>query len=684
MHLHLSCGRATPLPADASVSSIGAARPCCPPALPATRNGPRPQCLSSRWRRGLLLILASLNGGSPDLPAATVAPDPPRPTATAVFARYFDAVGGRSALEAVSAMRVRGLGQEGESTLRFEFTFQAPGRLLFIGRVDGQVLVRMGRDARARCWRQDPGGVRDLDDRQAGELMDLALALNPPAVYGLSHLLESATCERQVEDGRETIALGRATPPSAFPRLVFDPGSGRMIQAGTVTIEDYRPVGALQIPRRVRDADRSVFEVEDVELNPFLADASFEKPQVRTSMSERAQGPSLELTNLCSAVGKLEIVRHPAPANFGRGQMLVLPAWNQNSSRHAQVDLRGYDLTRLDLNGQLTNLLHADFDSRTRWPDRLPAGFDRERILSLGRDPGLGVRGLHRRGITGRGVGLGIIDQPLLVDHVEYRDRLRLYEEIHSPAGAPAQMHGPAVASIAAGRSTGVAPEAEIYYIAEQHGVYAPNRQFEWDFTPLARSIDRLLDVNSTLPPGRRIRVISISVGWSPDQKGYAEAMAAVRRADAAGVFVVSTALEETHHLSFHGLGREALADPNDFGSYGPGSWWAGLFWGGQQRFTPGGKLLVPMDCRGVASPTGPEDYVFYYSAGWSWSVPWIAGLYALACQVQPEITPTLFWARALETGRTVRVRHGADECDFGTVADPIRLLESLQTGAAR
>jgi len=102
----------------------------------------------------------------------------------------------------------------------------------------------------------------------------------------------------------------------------------------------------------------------------------------------------------------------------------------------------------------------------------MPADFDPSRPLELGKDPGLGVRRLHERGFDGRGIGIGIIDQPLLVDPVEYRDRLRLYEEIHSPAGAPAQMHGPAVASIAVGRTVGVAPGADLYYIAEQHGVF--------------------------------------------------------------------------------------------------------------------------------------------------------------------------------------------------------------------
>jgi hypothetical protein len=225
------------------------------------------------------------------------------------------------------------------------------------------------------------------------------------------------------------------------------------------------------------------------------------------------------------------------------------------------------------------------------------------------------------------------------------------------------------------GHTVGVAPEADLYYIAEQHGEFRPGQGFDWDFTPLATSIDRLLAVNAGLPQNRRIRVISISVGWSPGQRGYLEAMSAVNRATQAGVFVLSTALEQTHQVAFHGMGRDSRSDPDAFESYGPGSWWAQQFWSDPNRFSPRERLMVPMDSRATASPTGRQDYAFYPTGGWSWCVPWIAGLYALACQVDPDITPEVFWARALETGRIIHVNKETRSCEFGTIVDPIRLI---------
>ena len=85
------------------------------------------------------------------------------------------------------------------------------------------------------------------------------------------------------------------------------------------------------------------------------------------------------------------------------------------------------------------------------------------------------------------------------------------------------------------------------------------------------------------------------------------------------------------------------------------------------------------MDCRILASPTGANDYVFYSSSGWSWAVPWIAGLYALACETQPDITPARFWAAALATGKTIQVKDGTQEASLGTIADSVALIEGLR-----
>jgi hypothetical protein len=291
--------------------------------------------------------------------------------------------------------------------------------------------------------------------------------------------------------------------------------------------------------------------------------------------------------------------------------------------------------------------------------------------MEIGKDPGLEMRALHTQGITGKGIGIAIIDQTLLVDHVEYRDRVRVYEEPESrDRGMYARMHGPAVASIAVGNTIGVAPEADLYYLA------SPSCFNNDDFECLARSVRRIIEINETLPSNRRIRVLSISRGWSPNEHGYPEIMMAVKEASANGIFVISSSLGQTHELYFHGLGREPFSDPNQFDVYLPGIWWEKDFYTGMPLKQ---TLLVPMDSRTTASPTGTEDYAFYRTGGWSWSIPYLAGTYALAAQVKPDITPDEFWTTALATGKTIQLTHEGKNYSFGIILDPQALITALQ-----
>jgi hypothetical protein len=367
----------------------------------------------------------------------------------------------------------------------------------------------------------------------------------------------------------------------------------------------------------------------------FGSQAAAASERYRTSLTRDGQG----------------VVRYPPPDSGLSEKISDIPAFKSGSRDPFQVDLRSKDLSALDIRARLPDLLLASFDVHTRWPAALPAGFEPALFLELGKNPGLRIKELHKKGITGRGVGIAIIDQGFLVDHVEYGDRLRLFEEIHAE-DETAQMHGVAAASIAAGRTVGVAPEADLYYIATGFSTDADTGKAEIaaDFTWAAKSMNRILDVNRRLPSGRKIRVISMSIGWdSPRANGFKDLMDAVGRAKQDGVFVVCTTMAETYGFRIFGLSRDPRKDPDELSSYGE-AWWGSLS-------GPGWRVLhIPIDSRTTAGPRGSTDYVFYRLGGLSWAVPWTAGLYALACQVKPDIDPRLFWEKALETGDSLEL----------------------------
>jgi hypothetical protein len=171
--------------------------------------------------------------------------------------------------------------------------------------------------------------------------------------------------------------------------------------------------------------------------------------------------------------------------------------------------------------------------------------------------------------------------------------------------------------------------------------------------------------------------------------RGYSLAKQAIERAASEGIYTVSVGTD-----LFGGLGREPTVDPDRFESYVPGDLAARLSRNKGRpsrllRFAPvvaailkreRSRLLVPKDSRCTASATGNSDYTFHRTGGPSWTVPWIAGLYALACQVKPDITPEAFWETARKTSRTVRVTQAGAEVEFGPIISPGALLDALHS----
>ena len=267
----------------------------------------------------------------------------------------------------------------------------------------------------------------------------------------------------------------------------------------------------------------------------------------------------------------LRIVRKPDSIVYRFGKLDSLKKYKEGYDNFGDRDLRIYDASNLNLKSNLIELLHCDFDSKTNWSNSLPVGFNPDSIMNISKNAGLTVRKLHQIGLTGKGVGIAIIDQNLLVDHIEYKNQLRMYEEIHtSTNGMQASMHGAAVASIAVGKTVGVAPDADLYYISTMNSTWFTNiyrflfkkvkyRSPKW----YIKSIYRILEINKTLSLDKKIRVISIS--WQIESYDF---LKAVEDADKQGVFVISCSTAKTHNLRFNGLGRECLSNPDDKNSF--------------------------------------------------------------------------------------------------------------------
>jgi hypothetical protein len=76
---------------------------------------------------------------------------------------------------------------------------------------------------------------------------------------------------------------------------------------------------------------------------------------------------------------------------------------------------------------------------------------------------------------------------------------------------------------------------------------------------------------------------------------------------------------------------------------------------------------------------SGEQDYTYHPFAGPSWVVPYLAGLYALACQANPAVTPELFWEKAMKTGYVNSALFEGQGYDLGTIVNRGALIAALQ-----
>lgn len=387
------------------------------------------------------------------------------------------------------------------------------------------------------------------------------------------------------------------------------------------------------------------------------------------------------------ALPEKTITYHPKPYDMRRDRLTALPIFSRTSfqKKFRELDLRGYDIRMLEPGERINNIWSSTFDSNTIWPMDLPDKFDPETIMLLGKNPGLGIRDLHFQGITGKGIGVAVIGESLLVDHEEYKDSIGLYEDVDDTEHYAAEGSSELV-SIILGQTVGVAPEAVLYYIAKPQKLMDEKETSVLYYNWIAYQINRITKLNNKLPEESRIRAIYIPELLIPAKEGYDKINTAIVQAEKEGIFVISLSLFFTHRFLFKGLGRPPLDDPDSSGSYTDG--FSDYHEDEDLSFINilesernSNILFVPMGARTAASSTGYRDYVFSTLGKLNWAGAYITGLYILACQVRQDITPQMFWQLAISTGVPIdtgnRGKNGVRL--VGSIVNPTELIQILK-----
>ena len=290
-------------------------------------------------------------------------------------------------------------------------------------------------------------------------------------------------------------------------------------------------------------------------------------------------------------------------------------------------DVRGKDLSSLDLKDQSELLFTLDFDTYTKWPDKdkMPSNFNPNLVMETGKNPGLNIRKLQKEGYTGRGVSIAYVDQPILEGHNEFSN-LNLKYEIVADKGEKAypSMHGPAVLSLLAGKDIGIVPNANVYFMGEGA---CPNDQKNE-----ARGFQRIIEINKTLPEDKKIKIIGMSHRVADKNGYYLKNSDLLRKAEQdaeeQGIMVIDCDTFDDPIL----LATRADKNVDDYKSYTIA-----------KKYTsnnPNGKLCVPIARTYAAGYIADKNfYQFTQNGGQSWSVPYIVGVITMGLQVNPNLT---------------------------------------------
>lgn len=237
--------------------------------------------------------------------------------------------------------------------------------------------------------------------------------------------------------------------------------------------------------------------------------------------------------------------------------------------------------------------------------------------------------------LTGKSCVLGIVDQPLWQEHPCYEKRLVDVEMINNAKPWQFSMHGPAVVSIAAGEEIGVAPQCKIVYRGIE--TWFGTRRKLINHAEALRSLKRYVE------KGHRLDAISSSHSWRRHSSG------AVQNNKLVAWF-------ETNNIPVF-LANDKMIDV--CGRYGF------ALCRRKRRKVATNRICVPIDDRLLArwhSGDVTQNGTLYYlgrRGGYSWAVPFVAGLFMLAREVDPSHSRQAFDQALFVTARTVDYGYG-------------------------
>ena len=363
---------------------------------------------------------------------------------------------------------------------------------------------------------------------------------------------------------------------------------------------------------------------------------------------------------------QIYIERHPAQTETPRRVFNTLKELEETLASQGAyfTKILNADLSNLDFNCPKGKKLLSQingYDDKTTWPNDLKEKMALQ--LECGKNSGLDISSVHKRGITGKGVNIAIIDKCLLLEHPEYKDNVKYYKEfgtenfIEKVGFLPdAQYHGAAVSSLSVGTNCGSAPDAGLYFLATHDFIYG-----KLYLDTRLDAIRHLIELNNTLSEKDKIRCLSCSWG-SKEDSGFKERIQLFKQLEETGCMVFGGYYECIVRGSYYGGSK------SDITSDAPDN----LI---PEFAISENTLIVPKNQRTFASYTG--GYIYEKKGGQSWTFPYMAGLVACALQAYPNYTAQKDWQNKIwkDLSDTALPRKDGN----GKIVQPVAFIERME-----
>jgi hypothetical protein len=243
--------------------------------------------------------------------------------------------------------------------------------------------------------------------------------------------------------------------------------------------------------------------------------------------------------------------------------------------------------------------------------------------MEKGKNPGLGVRLLHEKGITGKNIRVAVISQNLPGNHPEYKDQILKYKDFgcRQPKNKGSMM-GPGLLSSLVGKNTGTAPDALVYFAAIP--------EWKMDGKYYANALKWIIEENKKLMPDNKIKIVTTNVIGTIKTNNN-EWVDAVKLAETEGIVI----LDCTEERGLCGPCYYDINSPEEAGKCIAG--WPDM--NTNLKF-PLYKIYMPCSGRTFAEEykRGENSYQYYGKARNMWSSTYLAGVIAMGWQINPNI----------------------------------------------